>query len=58
MNIYKHTVWVGTYGDYLIPAELQDVKITKTGWPDLRYKRAGDLLAWVAEQEALAAGNV
>lgn len=50
--------WTGTYGDYLIPAEFRDIKINKSGFPDLRHKRAKDLLNWVDAQEKAAASKV
>jgi len=45
-------IWVGDWGQYIIPAELLHIKVTKTGWPDKRSpKNAALMLAWVEEQE-------
>jgi len=46
-------VWVGSWGEYVVPPELRDVKIRKDGWVDLRHKRAADLLSWAAKQERM-----
>ena len=40
-------VWVGNFGEYEIPTHLQDVKITRNGWPDRRCKRYAEFMDWV-----------
>ena len=40
-------LWVGNFGDYVIPEKFWDVPLTKSGWPDKRYKRYEEFIAWV-----------
>lgn len=51
----KHecTLWVGNFGTYLIPKHFRDVRMTKTGWPDLRFKRSMEFFEWVAKVDKL-----
>lgn len=45
-------VWIGDFGIYDIPKELSDTKMTKTGWPDKRYKEEyRKMMDWVERQE-------
>lgn len=44
-------VWVGEFGEYVIPQELIHVKISKQGWPDLRQKDALKFLEWAARMD-------
>jgi len=46
-------VWVGNYGDYIIPKELKDnVAFTKRGYPDKRNKKTYAIfMAWVKDQD-------
>lgn len=43
--------WVGVNGSYVIPEHLRDVPISESGWPDLRYKKAMELLEWASKQD-------
>jgi len=45
-------VWIGNWGTYAIPKHLQSTPMTKSGWPDARYrKRYRDFMYWVKTQE-------
>lgn len=44
-------VWVGEFGDYVIPEEFSHVKISQKGWPDLRQKDALRFLEWAARMD-------
>jgi hypothetical protein len=44
-------VWMGEFGDYLIPPEIMEkVKLTKSGWFDKRSKNT-ELKEWVQRME-------
>jgi hypothetical protein len=43
--------WTGVNGVYVIPEHLRDVPISESGWPDLRYKKAMELLEWASRQD-------
>ena len=40
-------LWVGRNGSYLIPKELQNIRFTKTGWPDRRCKEYQAFIEWM-----------
>lgn len=48
---HSHPSWVGVNGTYVIPEHLRDVPIAESGWPDLRYKKAMELLEWASRQD-------
>lgn len=53
------SVWQGNYGIYPIPEALTSVRITKTGYPDGRNKKARrEFISWVLEQDHIAKSNM
>lgn len=45
-------IWIGVFGDYLIPERFDAVRITAKGWPDRRSRALYlEFMAWVREQE-------
>lgn len=44
-------MWEGEFGWYVIPEEFAHVRISKTGWPDLRQKEALRFLEWAARMD-------
>ena len=49
MDMLVDHIWVGHFGEYELPDEFMDVRFRKDGWPDMRFNRAKDILAWVAK---------
>lgn len=46
------TVWIGDWGTYLVPPHLRDVPIRRDGFPDMRGRRASELLKWADQMDA------
>ena len=46
-----NTVWVGDWGEYPIPDEFKDVKIRKDHWPDQRYMRGREMVAYFKDKD-------
>lgn len=40
-------LWMGDYGDHLIPWQFRSLRFTKSGWPDKRCRLYGEFMAWV-----------
>ena len=40
-------LWMGDYGDHLIPYQFRNLRFTKSGWPDKRCRLYGEFMAWV-----------
>jgi hypothetical protein len=43
-------VWVGNYGNYIIPDHLADARLTKSGWPDKRDKLYREFMEWAKDK--------
>ena len=43
--------WEGEHGVYPVPEHLQDIKVTRAGWPDKRDKRYQEFMNWVKEKD-------
>lgn len=52
------SVWAGEYGEYVIPKHLCSVVVSRNGWPDMRYKRAIELLKWIENRELVEAKKI
>lgn len=48
-------IWIGDYGDYIVPASLSETPMTKKGHPDKRRKEHyRKFMAWVQYEEEKA----
>lgn len=44
-------VWVGNYGTYKMPKKFDNYPYTKSGLPDMRYKKSAEVIRWFRDRE-------